>query len=134
VAVGVSWLPGIPVLALGLGSGMAVASVLLLLEQSDAGDIGWWRLAFILALPPGTGGRLRSAPGRRDESVPRCQAGWTGDQATDPQTLANDRTALIRGFALIAAGSVAFDTFFIFMPNHLAALGAGPKPAFKPTI
>jgi MFS transporter, MHS family, proline/betaine transporter len=27
----------------------------------------------------------------------------------------------MRGFALIAAGAVAFNTFFIFMPNHLAA-------------
>ena len=34
---------------------------------------------------------------------------------------ANDRTAVLRGFALIAAGSLAFNTFFIFMPNHLAA-------------
>jgi MFS family permease len=30
------------------------------------------------------------------------------------------RLSLIRGFAMIAAGSVAFNTFFIFMPNHLA--------------
>jgi MFS transporter, MHS family, proline/betaine transporter len=29
----------------------------------------------------------------------------------------------MRGFALIAAGAVAFNTFFIFMPNHLAATG-----------
>jgi MHS family proline/betaine transporter-like MFS transporter len=27
----------------------------------------------------------------------------------------------MRGFALIAAASLAFNTFFIFMPNHLAA-------------
>ena len=38
-----------------------------------------------------------------------------------PTLWANDRLAVMRGFALIAAGSLAFNTFFIFMPNHLAA-------------
>ena len=38
-----------------------------------------------------------------------------------PSLWANDRLGLIRGIALIAAGSVAFNTFFIFMPNQLAA-------------
>jgi MHS family proline/betaine transporter-like MFS transporter len=38
-----------------------------------------------------------------------------------PALWANDRLAVMRGFALIAAGALAFNTFFIFMPNHLAA-------------
>jgi MFS family permease len=38
-----------------------------------------------------------------------------------PTLWANDRLAMLRGFALIAAGSLAFNTFFVFMPNHLAA-------------
>jgi MHS family proline/betaine transporter-like MFS transporter len=38
-----------------------------------------------------------------------------------PTLWASDRLAIMRGFALIAAGAVAFNTFFIFMPNHLAA-------------
>ena len=38
-----------------------------------------------------------------------------------PSLWANDRLAVLRGFALIAAGSLAFNTFFIFMPNHLTA-------------
>ena len=38
-----------------------------------------------------------------------------------PTLWANDRPAMLRGFALIAAGSLAFHTFFVFMPNHLAA-------------
>jgi MFS transporter, MHS family, proline/betaine transporter len=40
---------------------------------------------------------------------------------SQPTLWANHRPAVIRGFALIAAGSLAFNTFFIFMPNHLAA-------------
>jgi MHS family proline/betaine transporter-like MFS transporter len=38
-------------LALGLGSGMAVASALLLAQRADPAGVGWWRLAFLLALP-----------------------------------------------------------------------------------
>jgi MHS family proline/betaine transporter-like MFS transporter len=38
-----------------------------------------------------------------------------------PTMWANDRPAVLRGFALIASGSLAFNTFFVFMPNHLAA-------------
>jgi hypothetical protein len=79
------------------------------------------------------GGYVRRRVGETSQFLAVKQAGQVIRQPI-PRLLANDRTALIRGFALIAAGSVAFDTFFIFMPNHLAALGAGPKPAFKPTI
>jgi MFS transporter, MHS family, proline/betaine transporter len=38
-----------------------------------------------------------------------------------PTLWGSDRLAIMRGFALIAAGAVAFNTFFISMPNHLAA-------------
>ncbi|HEY6688406.1 MAG TPA: hypothetical protein VI094_19605, partial [Propionibacteriaceae bacterium] len=38
-----------------------------------------------------------------------------------PTLWASDRLAVLRGFALIAAGALAFNTFFIFLPNHLAA-------------
>jgi hypothetical protein len=72
------------------------------------------------------GGYVRRRVGETSQFLAVKQAGQVIRQPI-PRLLANDRTALIRGFALIAAGSVAFDTFFIFMPNHLAALGAGPK-------
>jgi len=31
------------------------------------------------------------------------------------------RRSLVRGFALVAPGALAFNTYFIFMPNHLVA-------------
>jgi MFS transporter, MHS family, proline/betaine transporter len=110
-------------LALGLGSGMAVASALLLAQQSDPLKVGWWRLAFILALPLGLVARFVRR--RVSETSQFLAAQQTGQviQRPVPTLWANDRLALIRGFALIAAGSVAFNTFFIFMPNHLAATG-----------
>jgi MFS transporter, MHS family, proline/betaine transporter len=108
-------------LALGLGSGMAVASALLLAQRSDPLEVGWWRLAFILALPLGLVARFIRH--RVSETSQFLAVQQTGQVIKRPLSMlwANDRLALIRGFALIAAAAVAFNTFFIFMPNHLAA-------------
>jgi MFS transporter, MHS family, proline/betaine transporter len=108
-------------LALGLGSGMALASLLFLVERSSPSETGWWRLAFVLALPLGLVGMLVR---RRVSETSQFLAVWrAGDMIKHPipALWANHRLAAIRGFALIAAGSLAFNTFFIFMPNHLAA-------------
>ena len=108
-------------LALGLGVGMVVAAVLLAAQRSDPLEIGWWRLAFVLALPLGLVARLVRR--RVNETSQFLAVQESGQMITRPiRTLwANDRAAVLRGFALIAAGSLAFNTFFIFMPNHLAA-------------
>jgi MFS transporter, MHS family, proline/betaine transporter len=108
-------------LALGLGFGMGVASFLLLMESSDPSQAGWWRLAFLLALPLGLiGGFVRRRVSETSHFVAASQAGQTVRQPV-PRLWSHHRVALLRGFALIAAGSLAFNTFFIFMPNHLAA-------------
>jgi MHS family proline/betaine transporter-like MFS transporter len=107
-------------LALGLGSGMALASLLFVLERLDPSENGWWRLAFVLALPLGLVGVFVRR--RVDEPSQFLAVRRAGQMITKPiPTLWNQhRLSLIRGFAMIAAGSVAFNTFFIFMPNHLA--------------
>jgi MFS transporter, MHS family, proline/betaine transporter len=108
-------------LALGLGFGMGIASVLLLIESSDPSQAGWWRLAFLLALPLGLiGGLVRRRVSETSQFLAASQAGQTVQQPI-PWLWGHHRMALLRGFALIAAGSLAFNTFFIFMPNHLAA-------------
>jgi MHS family proline/betaine transporter-like MFS transporter len=100
---------------------MAVASLLLLIESSDPSQAGWWRLAFILALPFGlVGGYVRRRVSETSQFLAVKQAGQV-IQRPIPRLWADECFALLRGFALIAAGSVAFNTFFIFMPNHLAA-------------
>lgn len=107
-------------LALGLGSGMAIAALLLLVEATNPSAAGWWRLAFILALPLGlVGGLVRRRVSETSQFLAVQQAGQVMRQPI-PRLWASERNALVRGFALIAAGSVAFNTFFIFMPNHLA--------------
>jgi MFS transporter, MHS family, proline/betaine transporter len=108
-------------LALGLGFGMGVASFLLVIQLSDPSQAGWWRLAFLLALPLGLiGGFVRRRVNETRQFVAASQAGQTVRQPIR-KLWADSRLAVLRGFALIAAGSGAFNSFFIFMPNHLAA-------------
>jgi MHS family proline/betaine transporter-like MFS transporter len=108
-------------LALGLGAGMALASLLFIVERLDPSVNGWWRLAFLLALPLGLVGVFVRR--RVDETSQFLAVSRAGQMVSKPipALWTHHRLALIRGFALIAAGSVAFNTFFIFMPNHLAA-------------
>jgi MHS family proline/betaine transporter-like MFS transporter len=108
-------------LALGLGAGMAVASALLLAQRSDPWEIGWWRLAFILALPLALVARFVSRRVSETSGFLALQESGQVIKKPIPTLWASDRLAIMRGFALIAAGAVAFNTFFIFMPNHLAA-------------
>jgi MHS family proline/betaine transporter-like MFS transporter len=108
-------------LALGLGSGMAVASALLLAQRSDPLQVGWWRLAFILALPLALVARFVRRRVSETSGFLALQDSGQVIKKPIPTLWANDRLALMRGFALIAAGALAFNTFFIFMPNHLAA-------------
>jgi MFS transporter, MHS family, proline/betaine transporter len=108
-------------LALGLGVGMAVAAVLLVAQRSHPLEVGWWRLAFILALPLGLVAKfVRRRVSETSQFLAVQQSGHVIKHPI-PTMWANDRLAVLRGFALIAAGSLAFNTFFIFMPNHLAA-------------
>ena len=108
-------------LALGLGSGMALAALLFVVERANPAEHGWWRLAFVLALLLGLVGMFVR---RRVSETSQFLAVWQARETIKqpvPTLWANYRLALIRGFALIAAGSLAVNTFFIFMPNHLAA-------------
>jgi len=106
-------------LALGLASGLLVAGLLTGLAGDDLAG-GWWRVAFLLALPLGLVGlylrrRVAETPEfvrlqRTEALVSRpIRALWT-----------RHRHGLRAGFAVIAAGSLTFNTFFVFMPNHLA--------------
>jgi MHS family proline/betaine transporter-like MFS transporter len=105
-------------LALGLASGLMVAGLLARLP----GDLseGVWRVAFLLALPLGLiGFYLRRHVGETPPFVDldRTRALPGGTVRT---LLAQHRAGLLTGFAVIAAGSLTFNTFFVFLPNHLA--------------
>jgi MHS family proline/betaine transporter-like MFS transporter len=106
-------------LALGLASGLLVAGLLARLPDADVSG-GWWRVAFLLALPLGLVGLYLR---RRVQETPRfaeLQRTETLATGTVRAVLTNHRSALRTGFVMIAVGSLTFNTFFVFMPNHLA--------------
>ncbi len=121
-------------MALGIGAGMGVAGVLSLLFGDTERWSGWWRIAFLLALPLGLVGlQLRR---RVAETRPFVALRTTSQLVDHParELWRRHRVALLRGFCLIAAGSLAFNTFFIFMPNNLISRhGSGLSPTLLAT-
>jgi MHS family proline/betaine transporter-like MFS transporter len=90
---------------------MAVAAALLVAQRSHPLEVGWWRLAFILALPLGLVARfVRRRVSETSQFLAVQQSGHLIKHPI-PTLWANDRLAMLRGFALIAAGSLAFNTF-----------------------
>jgi MHS family proline/betaine transporter-like MFS transporter len=115
-------------MAVGIGTGMAVAGVLSYL-YGDGRWSGWWRIAFLLALPLGLIGLyLRRRVAETQQFVELQAASKLLDHPAR-ELWQRHKTAALRGFCLIAAGSLAFNTFFIFMPNNrIARHGAGLTP------
>ena len=124
----------IATMAVGIGAGMGVAGVLSLLFGDTGRWSGWWRVAFLLALPLGLVGlHLRR---RVAETRPFVVLQTTSQLLDHParELWRRHKVALLRGFGLIAAGSLAFNTFFIFMPNNLISRhGAGLSPTLLAT-
>ena len=90
---------------------------------------GWWRIAFLVAIPLGLLGLLlRRRITDTDQFVAlRAESGLIDRPVRE--LWRHHRASLLRGFCLLAAGSLAFNTFFIFMPNNLIARhGAGADP------
>jgi MFS transporter, MHS family, proline/betaine transporter len=111
---------------LGLAAGLACGGLLsAALSTSDLYEWGW-RLAFLLALPLGMIGlyirlRLDETPGF--QSVQR-----RGEVSRRPivETLRSARGHVIIGFGVVAAVSLTFNVFFVFLPNFVAATGQVP--------
>ena len=121
-------------MAVGIGAGMGVAGVLSFLFGDTGRWSGWWRIAFLLALPLGLIGLYLR---RRVAETQQFVVLRTTSQLLDHparELWRRHKVALLRGFCLIAAGSLAFNTFFIFMPNNLIARhGAGLSPTLLAT-
>jgi MHS family proline/betaine transporter-like MFS transporter len=116
-------------MALGLASGLLVAGLLARLPDHDLLD-GWWRVAFLLALPLGLVGlylRRRVAETPRFLQLQQRTETLVGGPIRTVWT--RRRAGLRTGFAVIAAGSLTFNTFFVFLPNHLAHTTSLTLPA-----
>ena len=108
-------------MAVGIGAGMGIAGMLSYLLGEDERWSGWWRIAFLLALPLGLIGlHLRRRVGETQQFVVLQSTSRLLDHPAR-ELWHRHKTALLRGFCLIAAGSLAFNIFFIFLPNNLIA-------------
>jgi MHS family proline/betaine transporter-like MFS transporter len=108
-------------MGVGIGCGMAVAAVLGFLFRESGPESGWWRIPFLIALPLGLIGVLLRRRISDPEQFLALRAGPGPVENPVKQLWNHHRIGLIRGFCLLAAGSLGFNTFFIFMPNHLIA-------------
>lgn len=117
----------IATMSLGIALGMIVAVALTVIAGDSGSSAGLWRVAFVAALPLGLIGwyvRARvSETGEFlgiDRDSPALRRPWR-------RLLTHSRPQLWRGFAIMGAGSLAFNTFFIFLPNHvLVRPGSSP--------
>ena len=103
-------------LCLGIALGFGVGGLILWATSAEDGESGWWRLAFVLALPLG----LIGVYVRRLVDPPLFTASDTPRPSAPVGDLWRQRGPAVRaGFVLVGAGSLAFNTWFVFLPNHL---------------
>jgi MFS transporter, MHS family, proline/betaine transporter len=113
-------------LGLGVAGGIGAALVLTRALPPAALQDRGWRLAFLAAVPLGLVGlylRLALDDTPRFRSLQRAGAvaRWpVGD------TLAGHRSRLLLGLVLVAAASLAFNPFFIYLPSYLATAAGIP--------
>jgi MHS family proline/betaine transporter-like MFS transporter len=107
--------------AVGLASGYGVAAVFTAVLSAEALADWGWRVAFLFAAPLGLVARYIR---RRLADTPL----FIEIEAPRPPHLFGDvlRTrgaGAGRGFVLVAAFAMAFNVWFVFLPNHLTASG-----------
>lgn len=121
-------------MGIGIGCGMAVVAVLSYLFAGAEQEFGWWRIAFLIAIPLGLLGLLLRRRITDTTQFVALQARSGLSERPVHELWRHHRVSLLRGFCLLAAGSLAFNTFFIFMPNNLIARhGAGLTPTLMVT-
>ena len=119
-------------IGLGLAAGIAVAALASAVLPLPALRAWGWRLPFLLGLPMALVGlyirtRLEETPGFL--AVQRVH-----DAARTPlrDTLRTARRPIVIGFGIVAAATVNFNIFYVFLPSHLATSGRAPLPRALP--
>jgi MHS family proline/betaine transporter-like MFS transporter len=114
----------IATLALGMAMGMVVAAALTAVDGGAALRSGWWRLAFLVALPLGlVGWYVRT---RVSETSAYLGSDPSARRRPWSRLLRSSRSRVWGGFLIMGAGSLAYNTFFVFLPNHLIVRQAAP--------
>jgi MFS transporter, MHS family, proline/betaine transporter len=112
--------------AVGLAAATGAAALLAWRLPRDPLESWAWRLAFLAALPIGVVGlylrlRLDETPPFRAVQRARAIAEWPVREAVRAHP-----ERMLAGLALVAAASVTFNTFFVYLPNQLVAEGRAP--------
>ena len=107
--------------ALGLAAATGAATLLARRPPGGLPEPSAWRLAFLAASPIGLVGlylrlRLDETPGFRAVQRANAVAEWPVREA-----LRAYPRRMLAGLALVAAASLTFNTFFIYLPNQLVA-------------
>ena len=114
------------------GAGFPGRSATVHRSATDNGSNGGWRVAFLLAIPLALIGLYIRQRVERDPGLRSCSAASTRRSPDSArQVWVHHRSALKAGFALIAAGSIGFNVFFVFVPNRLITVD-GPLAAGRP--
>lgn len=109
-------------LALGLATGLGVGGLVQLLP-SEMVQAGWWRAPLLIAVPLGLVGIYLRRSGQETVAYVGSRRAPLGGKGTVRQVWSSHRRGALTGFSVIAAGSLTFNTFFVFLPNHLVATG-----------
>ena len=115
-------------IGLGFAAGIAAAVLLSAVLPTDALRSWGWRLPFLVALPLGMIGlyirtRLDDTPGFRAMQ----QVGAVA-QLPLADALRTARRPVLIGFGLVAAVTVTFNVFFVFLPGYQATSGRTRLP------
>jgi MHS family proline/betaine transporter-like MFS transporter len=115
-------------IGLGLAAGILVAALVSAILPEPALRAWGWRVPFLLALPLGLVGlyvrvRLEETPG-----FLMVQDRDAAARTPLREVLGTARPQLAVGFAIVAAVTVSFNIFYVFLPSHLATSGRAPLP------
>jgi MFS transporter, MHS family, proline/betaine transporter len=113
-------------IGLGLAAGISVAAFTTAVLPGPALRAWGWRVPFLLALPLGLVGlyvrlRLEETPG-----FLAVQGRDATARTPLRETLRTARRQLVVGFGVVAAVTVSFNIFYVFLPSHLATSGRAP--------
>ena len=111
-------------IAAGLAGGYGFAALLAFVLSEDALRTWGWRVAFLIAAPLGLAARYIR---RRLDEPPVFESVVARIAPRPVRDVLRGRAARAgRGFLTVAALSLAFNTWFVFLPSHLSASGAVP--------
>jgi MHS family proline/betaine transporter-like MFS transporter len=111
---------------LGLAAGIGASAVVSALLPATALREWGWRVPFLLALPLGLVGLYVRTQIEETPAFRTVQRAGLVARLPLVDALRTARRQIVIGFGLVAAVSVTFNVFYVFLPSSLAARGQTP--------